>query len=296
MASLLAQATPARLERSCDGPHQEAAGDWIRSAPARPGFERCEAFFAGHAFDPHRHDSYAIAITLGGLQAFGYRGAEQRSLPGQAVVLHPDEKHDGHAGSEVGFRYRILYIAPRLIRDALGDEHPLPFVPEAVSNDSRLIAALRLALDDFEELLEELQVNQIVLELAEALVALDSSLPARRPLPADHLAVERARALLEEKLEEPLRSEALEAATGLDRYSLARQFRAALGTSPYRYRVMRRVDRARRLIEAGQTLSDAALASGFADQSHMTRHFRKAYGLPPGRWAAMTRADTLVVD
>ena len=294
MASLLAQSAPARLERSCGILQQEKPGDWIRPAPARPGFERCEAFFAGHAFDPHRHDSYAIAITLGGLQAFGYRGAEQHSLPGQAVVLHPDEKHDGHAGGEAGFRYRILYIAPRLIRDALGKTQPLPFVPEAVCDDPRLIAALRLALDDFAEPLEDLQVNQIVLELAEALVALDPSLPAR-PLPsADLPAIERARALLEENLDVILRSEDLEAASGLDRYSLARQFRAVLGTSPYRYRVMRRVDRARQMIEAGQTLSDAALASGFADQSHMTRHFKKAYGLPPGRWAAMSGSSEVV--
>lgn len=289
MASLLAQAVPARLERSCGTIPQEGPDDWVRSAPARPGFERCEAFFAGHAFDPHRHDSYAIAITLGGLQAFGYRGAKQRSLPGQAVVLHPDEEHDGHAGSEAGFRYRILYIAPRLIREALGEARPLPFVPEAVSNDPRLLAALRFALDDFTAPLEDLQVSQIVLELAEALVALDPSLPARPSPTADSKAVERARTMLEEDLDRTLRAEELETATGLDRYALARQFRALLGTSPYRYRVMRRVDHARRLIEAGRSLSDAALACGFADQSHMSRHFRKAYGLPPGRWATMCR-------
>ena len=81
----------------------------------------------------------------------------------------------------------------------------------------------------------------------------------------------------------------LETLTGLDRYGLARQFRAAFGTSPYRYRVMRRIDHARHLIEAGRPLCDAAMACGFADQSHMTRHFKKAYGLPPGRWAAMSR-------
>ena len=79
----------------------------------------------------------------------------------------------------------------------------------------------------------------------------------------------------------------LEAVTGLARYALARHFRACLGTSPYRYLVMRRLDRARALIASGSPLCDAALAAGFADQSHLTRHFKRAYGLAPGRWRAL---------
>ena len=95
--------------------------------------------------------------------------------------------------------------------------------------------------------------------------------------------------MLDANLRTGVASAELEAATGLTRYAVARHFRACLGTSPYRYLVLRRLDRARTLIRQGAPLVDAALASGFADQSHMTRHFRKAYGLSPGRWAAAAR-------
>ena len=78
----------------------------------------------------------------------------------------------------------------------------------------------------------------------------------------------------------------LETLSGLDRWTLARQFRARFGTSPARFRTMRQLDRVRGLIEGGASLADAALAAGFADQSHMTRHFKRAYGMTPGRWAA----------
>lgn len=263
-------------------------GDWICHAPPQAGLDRLDAFFAGHAYDPHRHDTYALGITLGGVQSFDYRGARADSTAGHAIVLYPDEKHDGRAGGAGGFRYRMLYLEPRLIRDALGPRaRSLPFVPRAVLRDRRLLAALRLALDDLDGPLESLELDQTVLGIAEALLALDQTASGRPETTDCAIAVERARAFLDAHVTRVVASEELEAATGLDRYTLARQFRRRLGTSPYRYLTMRRLDRARARLRAGDSLADAAFASGFADQSHMTRQFHRAYGLTPGRWRAI---------
>ena len=263
----------------------------MRRAPSRPGFERYEARFAGHAFGPHRHDSYAIGLTLQGVQAFGYRGGAAVSLAGEAMILHPDERHDGRAGSDAGFRYRILYLEPRLLRAALDDpRQPLPFVPSGVSDDPRLRTVLLDALGDLESPLDELRAEQLVVDLADALSALDPSSRGSGRLRLDAPALEQARDLLASDLERPIGAAEMEAATGLDRYRLARQFRAAYGTSPHRYRVMRRLDRARLALEQGRPPSEVALAAGFADQSHLTRQFKTAYGLTPGAWAAISRA------
>lgn len=272
------------LERSCAG----ALRDWIRPAPPQSGFERLEASFAGHGFDPHRHDTYAIGITLGGVQAFDYRGATARSRRGQAVVLHPDELHDGRAEGQAGFRYRIAYIEPRLLLDALGERRqPLPFLADPVSEDARLAAAIAPALEDLDTPLEDLQRDQVLVDVAAALAALDGS-AAPCPISAACLrAISRAREILDASDDHTVSSERLESVTGLSRYALARQFRACLGTSPHRYSVLRRLDRARGMIRKGVALADAAAASGFADQSHMTRQFKRAYGMSPGRWRAM---------
>ena len=75
---------------------------------------------------------------------------------------------------------------------------------------------------------------------------------------------------------------------GLDRYAISRQFRELFGTSPHRFLVMRRLDRARRLIAEGLPLADIAATVGFADQSHLTRHFKKCFGITPGLWARVS--------
>lgn len=259
----------------------------MRTAPPVPGLERIEAHFAGHGFEPHRHDTYSVGFTLRGVQAFRYRGAMTRSTPGRVFVLHPDEVHDGRAGTDEGFCYRILHVDPALIRAALPDpRRPLPFVRAAVSADARLAVAILPALADLGRPLEELERDAVVQGLADALAAVD---PTSRPsvTAACRGTVARARELLDASIETGATSAELEAATGLSRYAVARHFRACVGTSPHRYLTMRRLDRARALIGAGSGLADAAVACGFADQSHMTRQFRRAYGLPPGRWAAL---------
>lgn len=284
MGSLMNDRGVARLERSCG----TQAPDWMRIAPSSPGIERVEAFFAGHGFDPHRHDTYAIGFTMEGVQSFRYRGATERSLPGQVFVLHPDELHDGEAGTSAGFHYKILYIEPRAILEALGSGcRPLPFVRDTVSTDRRLSAAVIPALRSLDRPLDELHRDQIILDLAEALAAADASIAHRNLAPHHWRAVSKARDFLDENVGRSVTSAELEGIAGISRYAVARHFRACLGTSPYRYLIMRRLDRARALIRRGDRLAETAASCGFADQSHMTRHFKRAYGLSPGRWAAV---------
>jgi len=76
----------------------------------------------------------------------------------------------------------------------------------------------------------------------------------------------------------------LEQATGHDRWQLSRDFRALFGSSPYRYLVLRRLEKARAYLVEGLSGAEVAAACGFADQSHFGRQFRKTYGLPPMAW------------
>ena len=292
MLSNRSRASGVGLERSC----AEAPADWLQSTDAENGIECLEAWFQGPAYHKHRHDTYAICLTTVGVQSFDYRGAAEISLPGQVAVLHPDEPHDGHAGTEAGFGYRILYIEPALIFEAVralcGRPCPLPFVRTPVVLNPRLAAAVTSA---FQSARDPLAVDSLVLQLAEGLTEADSSCaPVCIPRHRDAAALERARHFLDAQNSRVVRSAELEAVTGLTRYDLARQFRLMYGTSPYRYLLMRRLSDARRLIARRQPLADVALETGFADQAHLTRMFKAAYGLTPGRYGALSQGAQCV--
>ncbi|MCB4770078.1 AraC family transcriptional regulator [Ancylobacter sp. Lp-2] len=256
-------------------------------APATRGIERIEARFRGNGYSPHRHDTYALGVTLSGVQTFRYRGETRFSLPGQIIVLHPDELHDGAAGTELGLRYRMLYLPPERVIEAAGGRRRLPFVPSPVLRDDELRRGLLEALGDLEGEPSDLAWDDLLARLADRLWLHADTEGAKGGFVA-HGAVTRCREFLHDNSDRPVSSDELERISGLDRYALARHFRVMLGTSPHRYLVMRRLEKARALIGEGLSLSETASASGFADQSHFTRHFKSAFGMTPGRWLALT--------
>ncbi len=230
-------------------------------------------------------------MTDCGVQVFGYRGAARASTPGQVVLLYPDEIHDGRAGTDDGFGYRIIYVDPSHLSDALrvlcGRAYPLPFIGEPVLTDARLSQAVQEAFES-EALLEPLAVDSVVVGLAEGL--LDAERGGGRSVSlcrVDVRAITRARHFLNAERTRIVHSTELESMTGLTRYDLARQFRLALGTSPYRYLLMRRLEFARQRIHLGRPLVEVACEAGFADQAHFTRTFKSAFGLTPARYRAL---------
>jgi AraC-like DNA-binding protein len=268
--------------RGLDGAGLERSCDRIRLGAGAPGIERAEVRLRGTGFAPHRHDTYAVGLTTAGVQVFGYRGRRRVCLPGQLHVLHPDEVHDGGPGTDAGFAYRILYIEPELVREALGGG-PLPFVVEPVHDPAPATADLARILAGLDDPVSGLARSEVAETVARILLAL-SGRPATDG-PIDLAAVARVRDHLAAHAGEQTPAAQLERIAGLDRYTLARHFRRAYGTSPDRYRTMRRLGLARAAIQAGVPLARAAADAGFADQSHMTRQFVRAYGMTPGRWA-----------
>jgi AraC-like DNA-binding protein len=261
-----------------------ADGDRIRNGTGAEGIERMEASFHGRPFAPHRHDTYAIGVTRSGVQSFNFRGQRWHCLPGQCHILHPDETHDGSAGTDEGFSYRMVYVDPALVQEALGGK-PLPFVANPVVEAARLSALRVTDVWDIDEDIDELARVDLVASIANLLVnASTASLKKSGPLALGRLVQVRDRLASAPAVRHPMAE--LERLAGLDRWALARQFRAAFGTSPSRFRTHRQLDLLRRSVKSGVSLTDAALEAGFSDQSHMSRQFKRAYGLTPARWAA----------
>jgi AraC family transcriptional regulator len=90
---------------------------------------------------------------------------------------------------------------------------------------------------------------------------------------------------IEEHLDGNLSLEAMAEEVEISPMYLARAFKAAIGQSPHRYVLGRRIDRAKELLRNTDIpVVDVALSVGFASQSHLSHWFQRYVGVSPAAY------------
>lgn len=252
--------------------------------------ETLRAHFEGHAYDPHWHDTYLLGYTEQGVQQFDCRRTRLHSTPGQVIMLEPGDIHDGHAPSENGFTYSMLYLEPDWLTRALrtwSEAVPAtgePHFPATLAEDGAMTAAIERvfkALRDAEpRIVKEAAIDALLEQVSRHLSwrvrpVCDPRVPAL---------AQRARDYLHAHMHDDVGLDELATICGVDRFRLSRVFKASYGLAPHAYLIQLRLAQARRWLASGTAPAEVAHALGFADQSHLGRWFRRAYGLTPASY------------
>ena len=100
--------------------------------------------------------------------------------------------------------------------------------------------------------------------------------------------VRRLREHIDSNIDQRISVEALAKLANLSICYFVRAFKQSVGVTPHDYLIRRRVKRTMELLsDTDMSLSEIALAAGFADQSHCARRFRQHVGMSPRdyRWS-----------
>lgn len=272
-------------------PNWNQPGDWARywRSPDLP-IEAMHAHFERHVYHRHSHETYSLGVTDFGAQSFSCRGSAHTSGAGMVMAFNPDDPHDGWAGDERGFTYRMVHIGPALLASILGDitgrPAGLPLFADPVVTDPVLAGNLRALHAVLLSGAPALRRDEL-LAAAVGCAVQRASARARLPGPGDAPATgtaaiaSSARQLIRERYADDITASDLAAAVGCSRFTVHRAFVSRYGLAPSDYQRQLRLRAARRLIARGIPISQAAAQSGFADQSHLTRWFSRYYGITP---------------
>lgn len=263
------------------------------------GLEVMSARWVEHSFAPHMHDRYAVSLNYGGRGAFDCRNELRDAAPGTCSLIAPGEVHTGHATSRDGWIYRNLYIEIPLMATLLRSldwQGPLDVrFKLPVVRDSVLATRLGRAFDSLKEA-NSLLENESLLLSAVARLLTDHFVPGRalRDAGTEHVAFRQIKEWLDANSEKNVSIHALARLVGLSPYYLVRAFHKHVGIPPHKYQAVVRINRARKLLTSGATISEAAYRAGFCDQSHLNRCFKAALGVTPGEYIA--RPNVIATD
>lgn len=95
---------------------------------------------------------------------------------------------------------------------------------------------------------------------------------------------------MRDNVDQPIRLSALANLAGLSCSQFGRAFKVSTGTTPHKWFLDTRIERAKALLaDRARPLVDIALETGFSEQSHFSRAFRGATGATPNAWRRLQR-------
>jgi AraC family transcriptional regulator len=107
--------------------------------------------------------------------------------------------------------------------------------------------------------------------------------------PAPGKKIRRLMDFIEEHLDGDLTLEVMAGELQISALYLPRAFKSAVGQSPHRYVLGRRVERAKTLLRnTDSPVADVALSSGFSSQSHLSNWFLRMMGVSPAAYRRQT--------
>jgi AraC family transcriptional regulator len=264
-----------------------AAGSSQHESMNIDGLLVVDAFLAPYTVIPrHAHENSGLGVLLDGEMEIDIVGIT-RSCTASTIGTEPRwEEHVNRVGPSGARIVSIEVAADRLA--CLGPCVPLlervhGFRDGVIAGTARRIVRELTQPDSA----SRLAVHSLVLEVLVSAARADSSRGRSRQPP---VWLSQAEELIRTHFLDSLDLDAIGGRIGVTALHLARRFREHYGVSPATYVRQLRIEWAADQLAAGSgSISEIALAAGFADQSHFTREFKRQAGLPPGRYRQSRR-------
>jgi AraC family transcriptional regulator len=258
---------------------------------------RCDAPVLGMSDTIQREDAYLVALSLRDFPNRQYwedgRQMPVYSLRTGQVDFH-DLKRDPVALLDKPY-HDLFFYRPAGALHAIADDVNAPRIRELNYNSapdedvtiSNLARAVLPALSRPDQA-SQLFVDHILFALGIHVAQTYGGMRPLPPLVRGGLAPwqeRRAKEVLSANLDGRVMLKEVAQECGLSASHFARAFHRSVGAAPHQWLLTHRIEAAKqKLRDRRLSLSEVALACGFADQSHLTRSFTRFVGVSPGAW------------
>ncbi|MDD5728572.1 MAG: AraC family transcriptional regulator [Victivallales bacterium] len=235
-------------------------------------------------FADYRHPEFVLVIVFRGHgQYLDKYGRSYEVSAGNCFKRFPDELHSNYVDPESRWLEYFIEIGPALYRASLAMNIIRPESPvvEKIRLDEKFLERLwwlkeRLRTVDETEL--PIVSGEIFSILGECRNRIDSSQSSQ----AATALMDKACKFLSKNFDQPCDVKAFCQAHGIGYESFRKMFKRQNGVSPWRYRILRRLDAACVVLRNSESqIAEIASALGYSSQFEFSSQFKQRFGISP---------------
>ncbi|MDJ0593736.1 MAG: AraC family transcriptional regulator [Pleurocapsa sp. MO_226.B13] len=245
----------------------------------------------------HSHHEYQLGLSFNCQGEYFYRGAYHPIPIGNLSIIHSGEVHSPSERTYLPepATFWMMHVDPSLLEDVAAEipQKPveLPFFTKPLLRNSSLRELFQNLCIAIETNATKLEKDSLILDFFSELIAHPTGIapqsyltvkPAIRLAPSLRIAI--VCDFLQAHYHENVSLAELAKISGLSRFYLSRLFRRQMGLTISAYQMQIRIDRAKKLLAEGRSITQVASETGFYDQSHFGGHFKRLVGTTPGNY------------
>lgn len=246
-----------------------------------------KAFFNNYGFDKHFHEEYAIGVIGQGCIDGFVDGSTKTINKTSIMTINPDTAHSNWAHDNSTYSQSALYLKPSFLSEILKENFnskQIHFKSGLLEDETLANEFLALTSSFENNVLSALEFECQIIELLNKILLANTSAQEQKGLNKHDIAIFRAKEFMQDNLSEDITLDNISKELDISKYHFLRLFKEHTYFSPHAYLMLKRIEKAKKLLQKGHTLIDVAYSCGFNDQSHLIKRFKSYLGITPGEY------------
>ncbi|HBE80197.1 MAG TPA: AraC family transcriptional regulator [Firmicutes bacterium] len=227
-----------------------------------------------HAYKSHVHNELSLGYIIEGSTDLALNDKTIIYGSGDGVIIPPLMTHRCAPKDINHWAYVMLFVDPGYYSDVVSFNQAKKLTGNQAQKLMDFIE--QLLTEKISDTLENILI-ELLLEFGEKDVSEINTTDTRDIVKTIH-------DYILNHVNDVIKLDKLQQISGLNKFSIIRNFKKLYTTTPAAYHLQYRVAEAKRLLRKGADVLDVCEELRFYDQAHFIREFKKMYGITPGTY------------
>ena len=255
---------------------QDSHMEFSRSIIEGVEIKRCKN--SPHAYKSHVHNELSLGYIEEGSTDFSLNDKTIIYKSGDGVIIPPLMTHRCAPKDINQWGYIMLFVNPSYYSDVV----TFGQAKKITGNQAQKLIGFieQLLIEKIPDTLENILI-ELLLEFGDKDISEFTT--------TDKSDIESIHDYILNHVNDVITLDKLQQISGLNKYTIIRNFKKLYLTTPAAYHLQYRVAEAKKLLNKGVDVFDICEELRFYDQAHMIREFKKMYGVTPGTYQGQLR-------